>query len=156
MISEFRDQYYFLSNFYETPVTWEGITYQNNEAAFQSGKVATQKERAEFANLNPSEAKRKGRRVKLVENWEEIKNQVMYEVCLAKFTQHPELMDALLDTEDELLVEGNTWGDQIWGVSKGKGENRLGKILMLIRQMERSKRGYRQIQDIKQELGLKL
>lgn len=156
MISEFRDQYYFLSNFYETPVTWNGITYQNNEAAFQSGKVATMEERAEFENLNPSEAKRKGRRVKLVENWEEIKNQVMYEVCSAKFTQHPELMDALLETEDELLVEGNTWGDQIWGVSKGKGENRLGKILMLIRQMERSKRGYRQIQDIKQELGLKL
>ena len=80
----------------------------------------------------------------------------MYEVCLAKFTQHPELMDALLDTGNETLIEGNTWGDQIWGVAKGKGENRLGKILMLIRQMERSKRGYRQIQDIKQELGLKL
>ena len=39
MINEFRGKYYFLSNFYNTPVTWDGITYQNNEAAFQSAKI---------------------------------------------------------------------------------------------------------------------
>lgn len=39
MIKEFRGKYYFLSNFYEAPITYEGITYQNNEAAFQSAKV---------------------------------------------------------------------------------------------------------------------
>ena len=38
-IKEFRGKYFFLSNFFETPVTWQGITYQNNEAAFQSAKV---------------------------------------------------------------------------------------------------------------------
>ena len=39
MIKEFRGKYYFLSNFYEAPITYEGITYQNIEAAFQSAKV---------------------------------------------------------------------------------------------------------------------
>lgn len=39
MINEFRGKYYFLSNFFEIPITWDGITYRNNEAAFQSAKV---------------------------------------------------------------------------------------------------------------------
>ena len=29
----------FLSNFYSSPVTYEGLTYLNNEAAFQSAKT---------------------------------------------------------------------------------------------------------------------
>lgn len=34
---------------------------------------------------------------------------------------------------DAELIEGNTWGDRIWGVCDGVGENRLGKILMRVR-----------------------
>ena len=62
-INEFRGEYYFLSNFYERPVFYNGILYQNNEAAFQAQKVKDFKTQKELANLNPSEAKRKGRRV---------------------------------------------------------------------------------------------
>ena len=49
MINEFRGKYYFLSNFYNTPVTWDGITYQNNEAAFQSAKVLDKSVREKFS-----------------------------------------------------------------------------------------------------------
>ena len=35
---------------------------------------------------------------------------------------------------DALLEEGNTWGDRVWGVCQGQGENRLGKILMKVRE----------------------
>lgn len=38
MINEFRGKYYFLSNFFNAPVTYDGITYQNNEAAFSISK----------------------------------------------------------------------------------------------------------------------
>ena len=65
MINEFRGKYYFLSNFYEVPVTYENITYQNNEAAFQSAKVIDHNKRLQFANLNPAQAKSKGRRLTL-------------------------------------------------------------------------------------------
>lgn len=37
-ISEFRGEYYFLSNFYSAPVTYNGICFENNEAAFQAAK----------------------------------------------------------------------------------------------------------------------
>ena len=50
-----------------------------------------------------------------------------------KFAHHPELKEKLLATGDAYLEEGNTWGDRIWGVYQGQGENRLGKILMKIR-----------------------
>ena len=38
-IDRFQDEYFFLSNFFERPVTFDGITYQNNEAAFQAQKT---------------------------------------------------------------------------------------------------------------------
>ena len=64
---------------------------------------------------------------------EEVKDKVMYEIVLAKFTQNPDLKEKLLATGDEYLEEGNTWGDTIWGTVDGVGENRLGKILMRVR-----------------------
>lgn len=133
MINNFTGAYYFLSNFYEIPVTWEGITYKNNEAAFQSAKVTNVKLRKEFADLDPSSAKRKGRHVQLRSDWESVKYDIMYEICKAKFTQNNKLKTKLLNTNDEHLEEGNTWGDTIWGTVNGKGQNNLGKILMRIR-----------------------
>lgn len=58
----------------------------------------------------------------------------MYEICKAKFSQNEELRDRLLATGDEYLEEGNTWGDRIWGTVNGICENRLGKILMRVRE----------------------
>ncbi|AMR46877.1 NADAR family protein [Bacillus subtilis] len=139
-IDEFRGKYYFLSNFYNSPVTYEGITYQNNEAAFQAMKVTTDEIRKQFADLPPNLAKRKGRNVQLRNDWEEVKEQYMYEIVLAKFKQNRDLKKRLLATGTSELIEGNTWGDVIWGMCKGQGENKLGKILMRIRNELKSER----------------
>ena len=122
-ISAFRGAYDFLSNFYPAPITYNGLVFKNNEAAFQSAKCPER--RAEFCCLNPSEAKRLGRRVKLRNDWERIKDTVMYEICKAKFLQNPDLAERLISTRDFELIEGNNWGDHIWGVCDGYGENRL-------------------------------
>lgn len=133
MIKEFRGDHYFLSNFYEAPVTWDGITYRNNEAAFQSAKLEDKMAREQFATLDPSSAKRLGRRVLLRSDWEQIKYNIMQEICMAKFTQNEDLREKLVATGDKYLEEGNTWGDKIWGTVNGQGQNMLGKILMGIR-----------------------
>lgn len=133
MIGEFKGEFYFLSNFYDSDVTYGGITYRNNEAAFQAQKTTNKFIRMKFHQLNPSDAKKLGRQVQLREDWEQIKDQVMYEICKAKFEQNPDLRAKLLATGDEILIEGNTWGDRIWGVVHGVGENRLGRILMRVR-----------------------
>lgn len=87
---------------------------------------------------NPVQAKRLGRKVKLRDDWEEVKLDIMTEVVSQKFLQHPHLIEMLLQTGDEELVEGNKWGDRFWGVCKGKSENHLGKILMKIRDAYKS------------------
>lgn len=134
-IKTFRGQYDFLSNFYEAPVTWEGLTYTNSEAAFQAAKVLTDEERLPFTTLSPAKAKRMGRQVSLRADWEAVKTRVMEEVVRAKFTQNPDLAARLLATGDAELIEGTTWGDKCWGVDlrTGQGENRLGRILMQVR-----------------------
>lgn len=138
-IDNFRDEYYFLSNFYEAPVKYEGIVYRNNEAAFQAAKVLTVEEKMEFTNLNSSEAKKLGRKVNLRKDWENIKMQVMKDIVLAKFTQNDDLRKKLLATGDVYLEEGNTWGDKIWGTVNGQGANNLGRILMEVREILKEK-----------------
>lgn len=139
MINEFRGEYYFLSNFYPCKVEWQGIVYENNESAFQSAKCINLEQRKNFIGLDPSTAKRKGRRVKLRNDWEEIKDQVMYEIVLNKFLQNEDLKDKLLRTGEEELIEGNIWHDYYWGVCNGRGKNKLGKILMQVREELRNK-----------------
>lgn len=131
MINEFRGKYFFLSNFYNAPVEYGGYTFLNNEAAFQAAKCPGRA--GEFCQLNPSDAKRLGRRVHLRKDWEQVKEQIMYNICKCKFIQNDDLRHLLIETGGHELVEGNTWGDKIWGVCDGVGENRLGEILMRIR-----------------------
>ncbi len=130
-IKEFRGEFYFLSNFYNAEIYYKDHKFQNNEAAFQAMKCPERA--AEFCYLNGVEAKRKGRYVQLRSDWENVKDKIMYEICFAKFTQHPELKIKLLETGSRELIEGNEWRGTYWGVCNGYGKNVLGKILMRIR-----------------------
>ena len=140
LIDSFTGEYEFLSNFYNCPIEYEGITYLNSEAAFQAAKTLDIKEREEFSNLPPNKAKAKGRKVNLREDWEEMKFHIMYEIVKNKFLQNPNLLEKLIATGDAELIEGNWWHDNIWGDCKCEKcanqfkTNWLGKILMLVRQ----------------------
>lgn len=131
MIDNFKGKHYYLSNFHSSKVEYEGLTYQNAEAAFQAQKDPSRK--MEFINLPPNKAKSLGRRVSLRPDWEDEKVVIMYHVVRNKFMQNKNLQHKLLETGEQELIEGNTWNDTFWGVCNGKGTNQLGKILMLIR-----------------------
>lgn len=140
VISDFRGKYYFLSNFYSAPVEYDGFVYSNNEAAFQSAKCIVHQDRRRFTNLPPNVAKALGRRIRLRADWEQIKDQTMYQIVKNKFLQNTDLANRLLQTESATLIEGNTWGDNYWGISPYNGprsetstNNHLGKILMKVR-----------------------
>jgi ribA/ribD-fused uncharacterized protein len=135
MIDRFPGKYRFLSNFYPTQVTYEDRIYLNAEAAFQSAKSIKDSIRNEFTKLDPYEAKQRGKRLTLRPEWEDIKYKVMYDIVLNKFSSNPTLKEMLLKTGNEILIEGNTWGDQYWGVCNGRGQNKLGDILMKIREV---------------------
>jgi N-glycosidase YbiA len=134
-IAEFQGPYRFLSNFYPATVEFEGITYPTVEHAYQSAKTLDINERKRIAALStPSVAKSEGRKLALRSDWETAKFEVMERCVRYKFTHNPELGRKLLETGNALLEEGNTWGDRVWGVYQGQGENRLGKILMKVRE----------------------
>lgn len=137
-IDSFKDEYSFLSNFYEAPVEYDGLLYTSSEAAFQAQKCCTKEERKQFQNLNPSASKKMGRKVRMRPNWDNMKTDVMLEIVRNKFSQNPDLKEKLLATGSAYLEEGNWWGDKIWGVCNGEGENRLGRILMQVRDELRS------------------
>ena len=141
MICQFKDDYYFMSNFYPFKLIYNGIEYQNTEAAFQAQKCKYLPERNQFSKLNPSEAKRLGRRVELRPDWEQVKDSIMYNIVLTKFSSDEYLAYKLLKTGEEVLMEGNTWKDTYWGVDLDtmQGKNKLGLILMKVRDVLRAK-----------------
>lgn len=130
----FRGEYYFLSNFYLSPVTYQGLTYESSENAFQAMKCKDISQRVLFTNISPGEAKRKGKQVDLREDWIAVREQLMYEIVKEKFIQNQILQKRLLDTKDIHIQEDNLHRDTYWGVYLGIGQNKLGYILMKVRQ----------------------
>ncbi len=131
----FDGEFSFLSNFYEAPVTYGGLTYPTGESAYQAQKTLSEEEREKFTTVPPGKAKRLGNKVTLRQDWDEVKLGLMEEIVRAKFSQHPDLAERLLATQDREIVEGTVWHDIYWGIdlTTGQGENHLGKILMQIR-----------------------
>lgn len=144
-ITSFRGKYDFLSNFHSCPVEFQGIQFKSAEAAFQASKLENVKDREAFSNYDAAFAKKRGKKVKLRSDWNEVKNDVMLEIVYNKFTQNPELLKLLKETGEVPLTEGNNWHDNYWGVCscykcKDKhGKNLLGQILMEIRAFVKGK-----------------
>lgn len=139
MITSFEGKYSFLSNFYACQTEYHNVKYPTSEHAYQAAKTNNPIQREAIKNADtPDDAKRLGRRVEIKSNWDEIKDEVMYEIVLNKF-KNKRMQAKLLATENEILVEGNYWHDNYWGsctcpkcLQKPKG-NVLGKILMRVR-----------------------
>lgn len=139
MIDKFDGDYQFLSNFYEgRPFLYEGVLYRSAEAAYQSQKTTDMFLRLTISKMSPKSSKKAGRKLELRPNWEDIKYDVMAGILREKF-RDKRLRTLLMETGSDLLVEGNTWHDNTWGICscdkcKGKpGKNWLGIILMDIR-----------------------
>ena len=124
-VGRFVGEYAFLSNFWVSPLTIDGITFPTVEHAFQASKTFDAEERTRVASApTPTAAKRAGRKVKLRPDWEEVKVAIMEDLVRRKFAD-PELSAKLLETGERELVEGNTWNDRFWGVCRGSGRNEL-------------------------------
>lgn len=136
MISSFTGAYRFLSNFQPCGITLADGMYASVERAFQASKTDDPTARKQIREASCSaEAKRLGRRVTLRSDWEHVKVDVMLGLLRQKFGAEP-FRSLLLATGQTVLVEGNTWGDQYWGVNAqtGVGHNILGNLLMKVRE----------------------
>lgn len=136
MITSFKGEYEFLSNFYTVKIEDGGLIFPTLEHAYVARKTNNEEQKLFIQTIEtPGLAKKFGRSkdIDLVPLWDDIKITVM-KVLIAKKFKEGELLDMLLKTGSEELIEGNDWGDKFWGQSPvGNGRNELGKILMNIR-----------------------
>ena len=137
-IGKFKGEFRFLSNFYTSTIVMDGLRFTSAEAAYQSQK---EPEKAQlFEGLDPATAKAIGRKVNIRSDWDEVKDDVMRRVVRLKFEQNTDLRKRLMDTGDAVLIEGNNWHDNYWGIctcescERKRGNNMLGKILMELRE----------------------
>lgn len=128
--------YGFFSNFSNHPLDLKGKRWPTSEHYYQAQKFAGTPHEEEIRLApSPKVAADKGRERNrpLRTDWEAVKDDVMREALLAKFTQHPDLKSRLLATGDAKLTE-HTARDRYWGDGgDGFGLNRLGELLMELR-----------------------
>lgn len=132
MINKFRGEHAFLSNFHPCQIEFCGLTFGSVEAAYQAAKTEDLTQRINFTMYDAKTSKKEGKKLKIRRDWHKIKLVIMHNLLLRKF-EDPILLQKLLDTGEEELIEGNDWGDKFWGVCDGEGENQLGRLLMKIR-----------------------
>ena len=132
-----------LSNWFPAPITIDNKTYSCNEQYIFASKAQAAKDKEALDEIlsssSPKEHKAIGSRIKVrPEQWDEIKE--IKKAIDAKFDQHEELKQYLVDTEDFTLCEATR--DKTWGigftinsrdlpkVEKWSGKNLLGQMLM--------------------------
>lgn len=143
---------HFLSNFYpyttkegekqehEVRVIYEGLEFDSTESAYMASKMARPQDRLQFVGMHPKVAKKltHSGTLEIRADWEDVKVGIMEDLVRQKFNNSPALTRLLLATGTQEIVEGNTWGDTVWGMVQDEngtwqGDNHLGKILMKVR-----------------------
>lgn len=141
----------FLSNWYPSPFTLDGIPYSCVEQYMMHQKAITfndtETAAAILATDNPGKIKALGRSVQNYRDtvWNGIRQIVVYRGLLEKFRQNPTLKQLLLATHPHILAEC-ALRDNIWGIGMTmhdeyrieldlwQGQNLLGFTLMMVRE----------------------
>jgi N-glycosidase YbiA len=130
-------EYGCFSNFFRSPIFLNGKRWPTTEHYFQAKKFAGtpyEEEIRRAATARIAANLGRSRKHPLRKDWESVKDAIMREAVLAKFTQHDDLRALLLATGTARLVE-HTTNDSYWGDGgDGSGRNRLGEILMSVRE----------------------
>jgi len=137
-----RNKYGEFSNFAAYGIQLDDQWWATVEHYFQAQKFidTDYKERIRLAKT-PKYAATLGRSrtMPLRTDWEQVKDEVMYQAVLRKFSTHKKLTTLLLSTGEEDIIEKTT-GDYYWGCgTKGTGRNQLGVTLCQVRDVLREK-----------------
>ncbi len=128
--------HFWLSNFAPYGFEGDGVYWPTVEHYFQAQKFddVGHRERIRLAG-SPKQAKALGRSraVKIRPDWDTARDEVMLHALRLKF-RNPELRGRLLRTGRRKLIEKSPY-DNYWGCGRsGRGRNRLGELLMQVRE----------------------
>lgn len=128
-----KEEHIFLNNFAYSPFFINGLEYKTVEHFYQAHKFSGSHFEAVRIADTPDKAKKLARTLEYDEEmWNKRKDEVMMQALLAKFDQHPDLRNQLLNTGDFKLVEDSE-KDLYWGGAVEGSNNRLGQMLEEIR-----------------------
>ena len=131
-----EDKYFEFSNFAGFGFELNGRRWRTMEHYFQAMKFEGTPQFEKIANSgSPKQAKDLGqsRAYPIRGDWDSVKESIMLAGLRAKF-QDPELKLLLLGTGKKKLIENSPY-DTYWGIGpNGKGKNRLGVLLMQLRE----------------------
>lgn len=137
-ISFLETRFHYLSPFSAHRIELWGEVFATVEHAYQASRLIPSPERQRIVQApSPLDAWREGQKYKttphlLVPDFD--KEAVMEELFRAKLAQHPDIGVILRETGDALLVKDHPF-DAFWGTGPdGKGENRMGKLWMKLRE----------------------
>jgi hypothetical protein len=129
-----------LSNFFKCSIKYKDLTFTSAEQMYVYFKVKNKEDKQLILNTATAvEAKKIGRQAPMMDNWDNIKLRCMEYIITQKFIQNTSLKEKLIATDNKILIEGNYWHDNFWGIcscDKCKdliGQNNLGFILMKVR-----------------------
>lgn len=131
----------YLSNFHPAEIIIDNKSYNHTEGYYQACKHKDVNDgAAEYISQfkDPMTCKLVANSIPMTKGRKEVweagyKVEVMKIALKAKFTQHQDLQEQLLCTDDAELIEYAPW-DEYWGSGKnGNGRNMLGKLLMELR-----------------------
>lgn len=135
------DTYGCFSNFSPHGFELDGVYWATSEHYFQAQKFVGTPHCEQIRQVkNPKDAAKMGRDRKrpLRSDWEQVKEEIMRKAVLKKIQTHADIREILLSTGEEEIVE-NSPIDYYWGCgADGSGKNRLGVILMEVRQIIRN------------------
>lgn len=145
--SKYQDAIYFyakdkaygeLSNFFRCDFFLDDHKWMTVEHFYQASKFLGNPcymEKVRLANT-PKIARQLGqsREAEIVKEWDDIKEKVMRKALRAKFLKTGKFKDLLLETGEKCIIEASPY-DYYWGCgSDGSGKNRLGELLMELRE----------------------
>lgn len=147
MITQFREDFDFLSNFYILPrsIVYDTLVCSTSEHLYQAFKSNSRSVREIIVRAGtPREAQLQGRSTPLRDDWDTGTNlTAMHLALILKFSANQDLLYRLLDTGERQLIEGNYWCDNYWGhcscdkCADFPGQNNLGILLMQVRALFR-------------------
>ncbi len=130
------DEHGYCSNFSTFGIEMEGRFWPTVEHYFQAQKFSDLAYQEKISRaLTAKEALVLGhtRKIPLIKNWDDIKEELMYLAVKKKFCTHATIKEKLLATYPEDIVESSPH-DYYWGCGQdGTGQNKLGQILMRVR-----------------------
>jgi ribA/ribD-fused uncharacterized protein len=138
LVGFYEREFYVFSNFSSFQIDFKGRRWATSEHIYQASHFfQTVPDLAEeiFNARSAHEAFKiaKANADKAPKNWDDIKVEVMYEICKLKLQQNPYVKRKLLQTGDMYMVEDSP-EDAFWGWGGHRdGRNELGKIWMRLR-----------------------